>query len=490
MKRYIALILMGLLAACSGASTPSSTPTPDTSDSATKYTIGGEVSGLSGTLVLQNNSADDLTLSSNGAFSFVTALADGYSYAVTIKSQPSGLSCAVNNGSGTLNAQNVTTVTIYCGKARVAYYSSRNIDGSNSANTNLTTNIWIVNFDGTDSKAITTATAVSGDGGGYQPQWSPKNNQLVFSSSLKLPDGGNADGTAHNIWVANSDGTGLKPITTDTNVTSGRPQWSPDGQKVVFVSWKKVDGSDVNGGTQNIWVVGVDGTGLKALTSMTGGNNPSQMISAEFPQWSPDGTKIIFFSNRKLDGSDAINDNQASNVWIMDNDGSGLKPLTTLTTVGVYNPQWSPDGSKIVFVSTNIMTINADGTDLKAITSNISASQPQWSPDGNKIAYQFWQKLDGTNSSGEAVNIWIMNADGSNQKPVTSVTASGIACANPQWSSDGSMIVFQSNQKVDGSNVNGGTQNIWVVGADGTGLKALTAITAQGVTSGFPQWSF
>jgi len=76
MKRYIALILMGLLTACSGASTPSSTPNPDTSDSATKYMIGGEVSGLSGSLVLQNNSADDLTLSSNGAFSFVTALAD------------------------------------------------------------------------------------------------------------------------------------------------------------------------------------------------------------------------------------------------------------------------------------------------------------------------------------------------------------------------------------------------------------------------------
>lgn len=489
MKHCGVLMMVWLLTACSGGSTPSSTPSPDVSGSTAKYTVGGTVFGLVGTLVLQNNAGDDLTLTSNDGFTFATAIADGSAYAVTIKSQPSGVSCAISNGSGTLKGQNITNVTITCGKAMIAYYSSRSLDGGNSANTNSTTNIWVVNFDGTESRAITKATAVSGDGGGYQPQWSAKANQLVFSSSLKLPDGGNADGTAHNIWVANADGSELKPITTNTHVTSGRPQWSPDGQKVVFVSWQNIDGSDA-GGSQNIWVINADGSGLKALTTITGASNPGLIISAEFPQWSPDGTKVIFFSNRKLDGSDAMNDNQASNVWIMNSDGSNLKPLTSFTTVGVYNPQWSPDGSKIVFVSTNIWVMNSDGSNLKAITSNINASQPQWSPDGSKIVYQSWQKSDGTVSLNGPVNIWIMNADGSNPKPITFVTASNIACANPQWSADGSMIVFQSNQKVDGSDASGGTVNIWVVGVDGSGLKALTSITAQGVTSGFPQWSY
>lgn len=490
MRKFYIIGLIVALAACSGGSTsPSTIPAPDNSGSVEKYTVGGVVSGLTGTLILQDNSGDDLTLTSNDAFTFATSLADGSTYAVTIKTQPTGLSCALSNGSGTLKAQNVTNVTIVCRKAMIAYYSSRNLDGSNSANTNSTTNIWVVNFDGTESRAITKAVAVSGDGGGYQPQWSPKGNQLVFSSSLKLPDGGNADGSAHNLWVANADGSGLKPITTNTHVISGRPQWSPDGQKVVFASWQNIDGSDA-GGAQNIWVINADGSGLKALTTITGANNPGLIISAEFPQWSPDGTKIIFFSNRKLDGSDAMNDNQAGNVWVMNGDGSGLKPLTSFTTVGVYNPQWSPDGSKIVFVSTNIWVMNSDGSGLKAITSNMYVSQPQWSPDGGKIVYQSWQKPDGSIASNGPVNVWIMNADGSNQNPVTFVTASNITCANPQWSSDGSMIVFQSNQKVDGSDASGGTGNIWVVGVDGSGLKALTTITVQGVTSGFPQWSF
>lgn len=486
MKRFGILIVAGLLiTACSGGSTPSSTPSPDVSGTAAKYTVGGTVSGLAGTLVLQNNAGDDLTLTSNDAFAFSTLIADGSAYAVTIKNQPSGLSCAISNGSGTLKGQNITNVTIACGKAMIAYYSSRNLDGSNSANTNSTTNIWVVNFDGTESRAITQAVAVSGDGGGYQPQWSPTGNQLVFSSSLKLPDGGNADGAAHNIWIANADGTGLKPLTTFTQVVTGRPQWSPDGQKVVFISWQNLDGSD-SGGNQNVWVVNVDGTGLKPLTTIT----VAGTVATEFPQWSPDGTKIVFYSNRKLDGSNAMNDNQVSNVWLINADGTGLKPLTTFTTVGVLNPQWSPDGSKVVFVSTNIQVINTDGSGLKAITSNVYASQPQWSPDGSKIVYQSWQKPDGSISSNGPVNIWIMNADGSNQKPVTFVTASNIACANPQWSADGSMIVFQSNQKVDGSDASGGTGNIWVVGVDGGGLKALTTITVQGVTSGFPQWSY
>lgn len=83
-----------------------------------KFTIGGTVYGLtSGTVVLQNNAGNDLSVSSggSGAFTFSEAIFDGSAYAVTVKDQPGGgLSCAVSNGSGTVAGANVTNVTITC----------------------------------------------------------------------------------------------------------------------------------------------------------------------------------------------------------------------------------------------------------------------------------------------------------------------------------------------------------------------------------------
>jgi hypothetical protein len=79
------------------------------------YTIGGSVSGLAGDgLVLQNNGGDDLSITSDGDFSFATALQDGAAYAVTIATQPSGQQCTVLNGSGTLSGAVVTDVLISC----------------------------------------------------------------------------------------------------------------------------------------------------------------------------------------------------------------------------------------------------------------------------------------------------------------------------------------------------------------------------------------
>jgi len=78
------------------------------------YTVGGTVSGLSGTVVLQDNGGDNLSLSANGPFTFATALAGGTAYAVTVKTSPSGQTCTVSNGSGTIAAANVTNVTVTC----------------------------------------------------------------------------------------------------------------------------------------------------------------------------------------------------------------------------------------------------------------------------------------------------------------------------------------------------------------------------------------
>jgi FG-GAP repeat protein len=79
------------------------------------FTVGGAVSGLTGTgLVLQNNGRDNLAIAGNGAFSFATTLANGTVYDVKVSSQPSGQGCSVANGGGTIAGTNVTNVTVNC----------------------------------------------------------------------------------------------------------------------------------------------------------------------------------------------------------------------------------------------------------------------------------------------------------------------------------------------------------------------------------------
>jgi len=78
------------------------------------YNVGGTVSGLSGTVVLQDNGGDNRTISSNGAFTFATQVADGSPYSVTVLTQPTGQSCSVSSGSGTISGAAVTTVSVTC----------------------------------------------------------------------------------------------------------------------------------------------------------------------------------------------------------------------------------------------------------------------------------------------------------------------------------------------------------------------------------------
>jgi len=83
------------------------------------YSIGGTVSGLTGAgLVLQNNGGNNLAISVNGAFTFLTALKKGASYSVTVLTQPSGQSCTVTNGTGSVSS-NVTNVAVNCGSFTV-----------------------------------------------------------------------------------------------------------------------------------------------------------------------------------------------------------------------------------------------------------------------------------------------------------------------------------------------------------------------------------
>jgi hypothetical protein len=107
--------------------------------SAPTYTVGGSVSGLSGTVVLRNNSGDDLTLTANGSFTFATRLAGGTAYNVTVRTNPSGQTCSVANGSGTIAGADVTNVAVTCGTGNNGFSATyRSTDANGVASYDVT----------------------------------------------------------------------------------------------------------------------------------------------------------------------------------------------------------------------------------------------------------------------------------------------------------------------------------------------------------------
>jgi hypothetical protein len=129
---------------------------------APSYTVGGTVSGLSGTVVLQDNGGDNLSVSANGAFTFATSVVSGASYSVTVKTNPSGQSCTVASGSGTVGSANVTSVAVSCGTNAGTSAS----DDFNRADGGLGAN-WTAVSDGgmsiASQQVIGTAGKVTGD---------------------------------------------------------------------------------------------------------------------------------------------------------------------------------------------------------------------------------------------------------------------------------------------------------------------------------------
>jgi len=121
------------------------------------HSIGGSVSGLSGSMTLQNNGGDDLIIDADGSFSFVTAVAFGGAYSVTVVSQPSGQSCTVANSSGTVNAD-VTDVAVTC--ATNTHSIGGSVSGLSGSMTLQNNGDLIVDADGSFSFA--TAVAFGG----------------------------------------------------------------------------------------------------------------------------------------------------------------------------------------------------------------------------------------------------------------------------------------------------------------------------------------
>lgn len=160
-------------------------------------------------------------------------------------------------------------------------------------------------------------------------------------------------------------------------------------------------------------------------------------------------------------------------LWLMRQDGSDAVQLTNAPGAeGMAS--WSPDGTRLVFMSAadlesngDICVINADGTDWRHLTDtrNVFETTPSWSPDGTQIVYGIW--------SGDRHEIHVMDSDGGGSRRVASN-------GNwPSWSPDGQHIVFSAS-------TGRSAQDLWTINRDGSGLSLL----ADGVSElTEPAWS-
>jgi Tol biopolymer transport system component len=251
---------------------------------------------------------------------------------------------------------------------------------------------------------------------------------------------------AEDLYVVNADGTGMRRVTKDPEAQFD-PSWSPDGSRIAYRYQK---GKDFM--TTDIFVANADGSRPINLTRSEG--------SVDWgPAWSPDGSKIAWNSDRDDPGGGVLHG------FIMNPDGSGSRRIEG--KVWVEYPAWAPDGSRIAFMGQTpvgtenyeIYVMNADGTGLTRLTdSRGSDGFPSWSPDGRSIAFTSTRDdcsvseatdCKTTGDIGPYHTLYMMNADGSDQRRVTDKFAMFV-----DWAPNGEYLVFSPGLNIirpDGS---------------------------------------
>jgi TolB protein len=217
-------------------------------------------------------------------------------------------------------------------------------------------------------------------------------------------------------------------------------------------------------GDYAIYGMAADGGDERRLTKEKGdpATPPGLFFQIE-PAWSPDGTKIAFVSSR--DGR--------SHIYVMAADGSGTTQLTSGKRED-SGPTWSPDGRRIAFARDKLLFITrADGGAAQRVTTTIGneETEPAWSPDGRWLAYVRRK------SGFTAHEIWRVRPDGGDPQGVTRLDANS---NGPAWSPDGRRIAFSSDNVLD-------TPVIYAIALGGKAPRVVTGAATTGAYE--PSWS-
>lgn len=300
-------------------------------------------------------------------------------------------------------------------------------------------------------KAARTPEAVrlTTTGDNSMPAYSPDGRYIAYAHGPQ---------NAASVFVMNADGTGQRPVTTNVAVSTVEHRWlkwSPDGGSILFTGYSS------DSLYESVFVVAVNGSGEAV-------NISGSSTAAIYPDWSADGTRVIFA--------------RPSGICTVQLSDRAEAPLTqSLITWGDQWPRYSPDGSQIVFdrrvddlSTTHLALMNADGSGLFDLTSDLQFEdvRPQWSPDGKSLLF--------IRSNEYPFDAFVMVYD-LRRRTMIQLTSAFNVDLEPAWSPNGRRIAFSSEYAYTLHN-----GDLFVVNSDATRPVQLTDTVES---EGPPSWS-
>ena len=217
-----------------------------------------------------------------------------------------------------------------------------------------------------------------------------------------------------SIWLVAADGHSAPRRLPAEGVNSTSPRWSPDGTRLAFLSTRSTGAATDDPPRTQIWILTLSGGEAQALTHLKNG--------AGAFQWSPDGTRLVTVSRTGPSDNVAVSarksdvrhythisykfndtgwyDDKRGHLWMVDSASGAARQITSGDDWNDADPQWSPDSTRIAFVSDrtgkeydagenkDVWAISAGGGPLTRISDHeFDDTMPRWSPDGKQIVF-------------------------------------------------------------------------------------------------------
>ncbi len=268
--------------------------------------------------------------------------------------------------------------------------------------------------------------------GAEYPDWSPDGQLIVFSADWEP----SSDARVRHLYTIPAGG-GTVTRLTELPLGGIMPKWSPDGSQIAFRAWR----DDFPHTVVDLAVMdALPGAAVRTLVA--GGRT----IMLSGPVWSPDGLRIAYYS-WTFDYPNPLD----SVMWAVPAGGGSPEVLVTGGNWNFGRMDWSPDGAQIVYGSEQsgnweiwVKEI-VGGIPVQLTQDPAVDAGPAWSPDGQSIAFS-------SNRSG-SVDLWLMSATG--ESPVRLTSDPNGSESGPSWSPDGTAITFTATRD--------GKSDIWVL---------------------------